>query len=118
MRKKKQISKGRKKHTKTTAIKMHFMTGFTLFLLTRFVLKGFASYGRDLTDKETKVFLKAADKDGDGKIGIEGKRDTPFLELSCLKTHLIHQKLCCQSAHALVLTCCASLMPWCEILQQ
>lgn len=93
------------------------MTGFTLFLLTRFVLKGFASYGRDLTDKETKEFLKAADKDGDGKIGIDGKHKTPFLELSCLKTHLTHQKLC-QPAHCLVLTCCASLKSWYEILQQ
>lgn len=40
---------------------------------TRFVLKGFAKDGRDLTDKETKAFLKAADKDGDGKIGVDGK---------------------------------------------
>ncbi|KAG7334899.1 hypothetical protein KOW79_001495 [Hemibagrus wyckioides] len=37
----------------------------------KFVLKGFATNGRDLTDKETKAFLKAADKDGDGKIGVE-----------------------------------------------
>ncbi|XP_071752334.1 parvalbumin-7 [Centroberyx gerrardi] len=37
----------------------------------KFVLKGFASDGRDLTDKETKEFLTAADKDGDGKIGID-----------------------------------------------
>ncbi|KAG7505664.1 hypothetical protein JOB18_037080 [Solea senegalensis] len=37
----------------------------------KFVLKGFAKDGRDLTDKETKAFLKAADKDGDGKIGVE-----------------------------------------------
>ncbi|XP_047212311.1 parvalbumin-7-like isoform X1 [Girardinichthys multiradiatus] len=37
----------------------------------KFVLKGFAKDGRDLTDKETKAFLKAADKDGDGKIGID-----------------------------------------------
>ncbi|XP_056143507.1 parvalbumin 6 [Lampris incognitus] len=37
----------------------------------KFVLKGFATNGRDLTDKETKSFLKAADKDGDGKIGVE-----------------------------------------------
>ncbi|XP_068192708.1 parvalbumin 6 [Antennarius striatus] len=36
----------------------------------KFVLKGFAKDGRDLTDKETKAFLIAADKDGDGKIGI------------------------------------------------
>lgn len=41
--------------------------------LTRFVLKGFAKDGRDLTDKETKAFLQAADKDGDGKIGVDGK---------------------------------------------
>lgn len=45
----------------------------TLFALCRFVLKGFATDGRDLTDKETKAFLQAADKDGDGKIGAEGK---------------------------------------------
>lgn len=37
----------------------------------KFVLKGFAADGRDLTDKETKAFLTAADKDGDGKIGID-----------------------------------------------
>ncbi|KAM4611463.1 parvalbumin-7 [Polymixia lowei] len=37
----------------------------------KFVLKGFATDGRDLTDTETSVFLKAADKDGDGKIGID-----------------------------------------------
>jgi len=41
--------------------------------LVRFVLKGFANDGRDLTDKETKEFLRAADKDGDGKIGVDGK---------------------------------------------
>ncbi|XP_071386108.1 parvalbumin-7 [Centroberyx affinis] len=37
----------------------------------KFVLKGFATDGRDLTDKETREFLQAADKDGDGKIGID-----------------------------------------------
>ncbi|XP_016150725.1 parvalbumin-7-like [Sinocyclocheilus grahami] len=37
----------------------------------KFVLKGFSADGRDLTDKETKAFLAAADKDGDGKIGID-----------------------------------------------
>ncbi|XP_049416773.1 parvalbumin 6 [Epinephelus fuscoguttatus] len=37
----------------------------------KFVLKGFAKDGRDLTDKETRAFLKAGDKDGDGKIGID-----------------------------------------------
>ncbi|XP_061685215.1 parvalbumin-7 isoform X1 [Syngnathoides biaculeatus] len=40
----------------------------------KFVLKGFSKDGRDLTDDETSVFLKAADKDGDGKIGIDGER--------------------------------------------
>ncbi|XP_047434070.1 parvalbumin-7 isoform X1 [Mugil cephalus] len=37
----------------------------------KFVLKGFSNDGRDLTDAETKAFLNAADKDGDGKIGID-----------------------------------------------
>lgn len=37
----------------------------------KFVLKGFAKDGRDLTDKETRTFLTAGDKDGDGKIGID-----------------------------------------------
>ncbi|KAK1802083.1 hypothetical protein P4O66_004423 [Electrophorus voltai] len=37
----------------------------------KFVLKGFSKDGRDLTDKETKAFLTAADKDGDGKIGVD-----------------------------------------------
>ncbi|XP_036421024.1 parvalbumin-7 [Colossoma macropomum] len=37
----------------------------------KFVLKGFSKDGRDLTDQETKAFLAAADKDGDGKIGID-----------------------------------------------
>ena len=43
-------------------------------IFPRFVLKGFSKDGRDLTDKETKAFLAAADKDGDGKIGIDGER--------------------------------------------
>ncbi|KAM8843078.1 parvalbumin-7 [Synchiropus splendidus] len=37
----------------------------------KFVLKGFSEEGRDLTDAETSAFLKAADKDGDGKIGMD-----------------------------------------------
>ncbi|XP_051989144.1 parvalbumin 6 [Xyrauchen texanus] len=37
----------------------------------KFVLKVFALDGRDLTNKETKAFLQAADKDGDGKIGAD-----------------------------------------------
>uniref|UniRef100_A0AAR2KZ08 Parvalbumin n=1 Tax=Pygocentrus nattereri TaxID=42514 RepID=A0AAR2KZ08_PYGNA len=43
----------------------------------KFVLKGFATDGRDLTDKETKAFLQAADKDGDGKIGVDGETYIP-----------------------------------------
>lgn len=39
------------------------------------MLKGFSQEGRDLTEAETKEFLKAADKDGDGKIGIDGERE-------------------------------------------
>uniref|UniRef100_A0A3B5Q0W8 Parvalbumin n=1 Tax=Xiphophorus maculatus TaxID=8083 RepID=A0A3B5Q0W8_XIPMA len=50
----------------------------------KFVLKGFAKDGRDLTDKETKAFLKAADKDGDGKIGIDGKNKTSKSGCECL----------------------------------
>ncbi|XP_066490205.1 parvalbumin alpha [Tiliqua scincoides] len=37
----------------------------------KFVLKGFTPNGRPLSDKETKAFLTAGDKDGDGKIGID-----------------------------------------------
>ncbi|XP_074521557.1 parvalbumin-7 [Halichoeres trimaculatus] len=37
----------------------------------KYVLQGFSKEGRELTDAETKAFLIAADKDGDGKIGID-----------------------------------------------
>lgn len=46
----------------------------TFCCVDRYILKGFSKEGRDLTDDETKAFLKAADKDGDGKIGIDGER--------------------------------------------
>ncbi|TNN32026.1 Parvalbumin alpha [Liparis tanakae] len=37
----------------------------------KFVLKSFSQEARDLTASETSALLKAADKDGDGKIGID-----------------------------------------------
>ncbi|XP_075429942.1 parvalbumin alpha isoform X2 [Ascaphus truei] len=37
----------------------------------KLVLKGFSPNGRALSDKETKAFLIAGDKDGDGKIGVD-----------------------------------------------
>ncbi|CAH6791126.1 Pvalb [Phodopus roborovskii] len=36
------------------------------------ILKGFSSDARDLSAKETKTLMAAGDKDGDGKIGVEG----------------------------------------------
>ncbi|KAJ8001669.1 hypothetical protein DPEC_G00171860 [Dallia pectoralis] len=47
------------------------LSGFIEEEELKFVLKSFAADGRDLSDAETKAFLKAADKDGDGKIGID-----------------------------------------------
>ncbi|XP_075408750.1 parvalbumin alpha [Tenrec ecaudatus] len=36
------------------------------------ILKGFTAGARDLSTKETKTLMAAGDKDGDGKIGVEG----------------------------------------------
>ncbi|PWA32531.1 hypothetical protein CCH79_00015088 [Gambusia affinis] len=59
----------------------------------KFVLKGFSKDGRDLTDAETKAFLTAADKDGDGKIGIDGPccymSESFIHDLQCVV--LVHQ---------------------------
>ncbi|KAG2463618.1 PRVA protein, partial [Polypterus senegalus] len=48
----------------------------------KFVMKGFSKDGRDLSDAETKKFMKAGDKDGDGKIGIDDPHDLTLM-LSC-----------------------------------
>nr|XP_033785754.1 parvalbumin alpha [Geotrypetes seraphini] len=37
----------------------------------KMVLKGFQANCRELSDKETTIFMTAGDKDGDGKISIE-----------------------------------------------
>lgn len=39
----------------------------------RSILKGFSADARDLSAKETKTLLAAGDKDGDGKIGVDGE---------------------------------------------
>lgn len=64
------------------------------------MLKGFSADGRDLTDKETKAFLAAADKDGDGKIGIDGERTSTLKGTVPLKIKFCHYKRLC---HILVL---------------
>ncbi|MGH0144146.1 UNVERIFIED_CONTAM: hypothetical protein FKN15_002111 [Acipenser sinensis] len=45
------------------------------------VLKGFDKAGRDLSDTETKTFLKAADKDDDGMIGMDADTLGSFKKL-------------------------------------
>lgn len=64
-------------------------------LLNRFVLKGFSADGRDLTDKETKAFLAAADKDGDGKIGIDGERTSTLKGTVPLKIKFLFKPHTC-----------------------
>ncbi|XP_053324662.1 parvalbumin alpha [Spea bombifrons] len=46
-------------------------SGFIELDELKLVLKGFTSEGRALSDNETKIFLAAGDKDGDGKIGVD-----------------------------------------------
>lgn len=81
---------------------------FFLRPLARFVLKGFAKDGRDLTDKETKAFLSAADKDGDGKIGVDGKHQ--ILLVGASRGHTSGQYECREresdKRRQSVFTCC------------
>ena len=81
---------------------------FFLRPLARFVLKGFAKDGRDLTDKETKAFLSAADKDGDGKIGVDGKHQ--ILLVGASRGHTSRQHECREresdKRRQSVFTCC------------
>ncbi|XP_062990654.1 parvalbumin alpha-like [Elgaria multicarinata webbii] len=46
-------------------------TGFIEEDELRFLIRGFYPEGRVLTAKETKAMMAAADKDGDGKLGID-----------------------------------------------
>ena len=48
-------------------------TIFSLSASLRFFLQQFVPTARVLTEKEAKSFMAAADKDSDGKIGVDGK---------------------------------------------